>query len=160
MHCPRCGSDALIGQPFCRSCGLNLETVSELLTEQPPANQNANLTRIHDKQVKLERWANLAGLGAFGVILLLLAYTVVSEMILAGMVVPGVFVLLLATGVAVKIGLRLYARSLKQELKRVRSPLEVEATRSLTQLKGPESVTEHTTELLSRSDQESAISNQ
>jgi|SRR5215813_3256425 len=150
MHCPRCGSDALIGQPFCRSCGLNLEKVSELLAEQPPSNANTNLSRMHDRQVKLERWGLASGVGVFGVILLLLVYIIASKMIANGMFVPGVFVILVAAGVAVTVGLQLYAKSLKEELTRARPVIEIKTKPEPQPQLNAQSVTEHTTELLNK----------
>ena len=32
MHCPSCGVEANLEQRFCRSCGMDLETVSKLVT--------------------------------------------------------------------------------------------------------------------------------
>ena len=31
MHCPSCGAETTIDQRFCRSCGMDLETVSKLV---------------------------------------------------------------------------------------------------------------------------------
>ena len=31
MHCPSCGTDTTLDQRFCRSCGMGLETVSQLV---------------------------------------------------------------------------------------------------------------------------------
>lgn len=32
MHCPSCGAETTIEQKFCRTCGMDLETVSQLVT--------------------------------------------------------------------------------------------------------------------------------
>lgn len=32
MHCPSCGAETTIEQRYCRSCGMDLETVSKLVT--------------------------------------------------------------------------------------------------------------------------------
>jgi choline-glycine betaine transporter len=37
MHCPSCGIQAPTDQPFCRSCGLSLQLVSELVVRDFPA---------------------------------------------------------------------------------------------------------------------------
>jgi hypothetical protein len=31
MHCPSCGAETILEQKFCRSCGMDLETVSKLV---------------------------------------------------------------------------------------------------------------------------------
>ena len=36
MHCPNCGSVALIEQKFCRACGFGLEKVALLIAERAP----------------------------------------------------------------------------------------------------------------------------
>jgi hypothetical protein len=33
MHCPSCGADSNLEQRFCRSCGMDLETVSKLVAQ-------------------------------------------------------------------------------------------------------------------------------
>ena len=36
MHCPNCGSEAPMGQKFCRSCGFGLGKVARLIARQAP----------------------------------------------------------------------------------------------------------------------------
>ena len=33
MHCPSCGAESTLEQRYCRSCGMDLETVSKLVVE-------------------------------------------------------------------------------------------------------------------------------
>ena len=40
MHCPSCGREASIGQQFCRSCGMSLQPVSELLASEFPSTES------------------------------------------------------------------------------------------------------------------------
>src|SRR6185436_20200506 len=44
MHCPSCGITASPDQQFCRSCGMNLETVGKLV-EQHSGSVSSSLTR-------------------------------------------------------------------------------------------------------------------
>ena len=154
MHCPRCGADALVGQQFCRSCGLNLEKVAELLAEQPPAALDANLAHVHLRQRRLEHWAGIAGLTVTSLVLISLIYLVISEMMIkSGKIAPGLFLLILIIGGAFMLGLQGYAKSLKQRLTNqhsVNNLLHTGATKQLNlHRESTNSVTEHTTELLS-----------
>src|SRR5215216_6097742 len=50
MHCPNCGKQTSLNQKFCRSCGMNLETVSRVLTEHlSVADPDKLVARVNDK---------------------------------------------------------------------------------------------------------------
>lgn len=34
MHCPNCGTQAIVEQKFCRACGLDLQAISQLVAKQ------------------------------------------------------------------------------------------------------------------------------
>jgi NMD protein affecting ribosome stability and mRNA decay len=64
MHCPRCGTNATVGQQFCRSCGLNQEKVTELLGDElsvEPLSSNEERARLRERQRKFEQWGGIAG---------------------------------------------------------------------------------------------------
>jgi uncharacterized Zn finger protein (UPF0148 family) len=62
MHCPRCGVNATVGQQFCRSCGLNLEKVTELLGEEAESLSSIDeRARLRERQRKFEQWAGITG---------------------------------------------------------------------------------------------------
>jgi uncharacterized integral membrane protein len=154
MHCPRCGSDAVVGQQFCRSCGFNLEKVAELLGEQPPALLSSDLVRAQQQQRRLEHWASVGGLAMILLVVLMVIYLVVSEMMIkSGKIGVGLLLLLLFLGGAVMAGLQGYSKTLKQRLANQRAgsglDLPAGATKQLDAHREPvESVTERTTELL------------
>lgn len=84
MFCPSCGANNSTEQKFCRTCGMNLETVSETLLSQFPNAQHATL----QKQEKMLEWfgnyvfggfAIVVGLGAIGLIV-----GVIVTMVLSG----------------------------------------------------------------------------
>ena len=152
MHCPRCGDQASAGQQFCRSCGLGLDQVAELLGEsvarETPGDE---ISRLKNLQHKHEKWSGIAGLITFGVILLTLIVLVFSGMILVGrmMIIPGSLLILLACGAGVMGYFQTSAKSLKRklaesQLPQSKTPLSIELPRSLGG-----SVTDRTTALLS-----------
>jgi hypothetical protein len=157
MHCPRCGTSATVGQQFCRSCGLSLDKVAELLgNELPLEPSRANeIARLRERQRKFQEWGGIAGLITFGLILLLMIIVVFSQMILKGrsMIIPGTLLILLAIGAAVMGLFQTYSKSLKEKLET--PPLsgrpEAEETRRLDSYREPlPTITERTTELLAQ----------
>jgi hypothetical protein len=154
MHCPRCGTNATIGQQFCRSCGLNLEKVAELLGNEPaePASLIDERARLRERQRKFEQWGRIAGLVTFGMILLTLVVIAFSAMILKGgaIVIPGLLLILLAIGAGVMGLSQTYSKSLKAKLEEKPLPRTgSDETRKLEMYREPvPTVTDRTTELL------------
>ena len=121
MHCPRCGTNATVGQQFCRSCGLSLEKVAELLGDELAAEPSSSIderTRLRERQQKFEQWGGIAGLITFSLILLLMIVVVFHQMILKGgaIVIPGLLLILLAIGAAAMGLFQTYSKSLKEKL--------------------------------------------
>lgn len=121
MHCPRCGTNATVGQQFCRSCGLSLEKVAELLGDDltvEPSSSIDERARLRERARKFEQWGGIAGLVTFGLILLLMIIVVFSQMIMKGraMVIPGLLLILLAIGAAAMGLFQTYSKSLKEKL--------------------------------------------
>lgn len=83
MFCPSCGATNSTEQKFCRTCGMNLETVSETLLSQFP---NAQQITLQKQEKMLERFGNyvfggfavVIGLGAIGLIVGVILAMVVS----------------------------------------------------------------------------------
>ena len=156
MHCPRCGTNATIGQPFCRSCGLSLEKVAELLGNELPlaaSTRQNELARLRERQQKFQEWGGIAGLITFGLILLLFIIVVVSQMILKGgaLIGVGMLLILLAIGAGVMGLFQAYSKSLKEKLANppLPKPDESREGRKLqTYREAVPSVTDRTTELL------------
>jgi len=157
MHCPQCGTSATAGQQFCRSCGLNLEKIEELLGEQFLAKRSLpadDPAKLRERQHKLERWAGIAGLSTFGLILVTLIVIITREMFVkGGKILPGLFLILIAIGAALMGGFMTYSKSLKEKL--LSRPLppptrsESDETPKLESYREPvPSVAERTTELL------------
>jgi hypothetical protein len=159
MHCPRCGANATVGQQFCRSCGLNLEKVVELLGDElsvEPLSSNEERARLRERQRKFEQWAGITGLVTFLLILLTLIVVVFSQMILKQrvLVIPGLLLILLAIGAAVMGLFQTYSKSLMAKLANPTRPRPIDVpgpneTRKLEAYREPvPAVTEGTTELL------------
>jgi hypothetical protein len=159
MHCPKCGAKATENQKFCRSCGMNLEAVSVLLTDHLTPSE---LTLL-DRQRKIDRWRSFARAGtiAVGAVALtsLLIYELAIEDTLLDVLII-VIALLVVIGAAVATSLRIYSESLRGKLRRgeasgADSPLDAAPDRNTTAsgltpgaLEAPPGITEHTTELL------------
>jgi hypothetical protein len=157
MHCPRCGTNATVGQQFCRSCGLNLEKVTELLGEEVELSSSIEeRARLRERQRKFEQWGGIAGLVTFGLILLTLIVVVFSQMILKqrALVIPGLILILLAIGAAVMGLFQTYSKSLMSKLANPPRPRaadlpESHETRKLDAYRERvPTITDRTTELL------------
>lgn len=159
MHCPRCGTNATIGQQFCRSCGLNLEKVAEFLGDEltvEPSSAIDERARLRERQRKFEQWGGIAGLITFGLILLTLIVVVFLLMVLKGgaIVIPGLLLILLAIGAGVMGLFQAYSKSLKAKLEekplsRAAGRPEPDRLREIDVYREPvPTVTDRTTELL------------
>ena len=61
MYCPNCATQASADQKFCRSCGLSLQMISQMLTGQFPATESDRalveiVERIQSHRDKMKRW--------------------------------------------------------------------------------------------------------
>ena len=158
MHCPRCGAIATVGQTFCRACGFSLEKVAELLGEQlavQPTPGN-DVARLRERQQKLERWAGIAGLSTFALLLLTLMLVVFNQMNMKGGAIAwaGLLIILFTMGAAIMGGFQTYSKSLKEKLAQRPLPAPTEQPRAdtverLAPYREPlPSITDRTTELL------------
>jgi hypothetical protein len=156
MHCPRCGTNATVGQQFCRSCGLSLEKVAELLGDELPleaSSRQHELARLREQQRKFQEWGGIAGLITFSLILLLFIIVVVSQMILkgGGLIGVGLLLILLAIGAGIMGVFQAYSKSLKEKLANppLPKPDESREGRKLQAYREPvPTITDRTTELL------------
>jgi hypothetical protein len=153
MHCPRCGTPAVVDQQFCRACGLGLDKVAELLgaellNESPPASDRAHL---RERQRKFEHWAGIAGLTTFALVLLLFIAIVFTQIVIHGgaLSILGIVLILLALGAAAMAGFQVYSKSLKAKLDENSLPRSDTPPSISGAPLPPASVSEGTTELLS-----------
>ena len=155
MYCPNCSSEASTDQKFCRSCGMELQAVAELIRDQSPALKCARTGEaIFPWQRTMLVWgfvAMLVGV-AVGAGLKVLAK---ENIHLLGTVTPYVSVIAMLVAL-LGIGLMCYpflqAVFVKPN-KGSRSSKPPEATTDLrTDLlnAAPASIAEHTTEFLER----------
>ena len=160
MHCPRCGTSATVDQQFCRSCGLNLEKVAELIGEEllAPNSETANdLARLRERQQKLEQWGGIVALSTVGIMFLTLVVIIIRGMILGTTaILPGAFFIALVIIASVMVWLLSSAKSLKDKLAArpltASSQIKAKDTQELYPYREPvESITDRTTELLNES---------
>jgi len=159
MHCPRCGTSAAVDQPFCRSCGLNLEKVAEFLGEElvaPHPETTTHLVRLRERQQKFEQWGGIVALST-GIMFLTLAVIIIRGMILGTTaLLPGAFFISLIIIASVMVSLLSYSKSLKGKLAArplpASSQLPAKDTEELYPYRKPlDSVADRTTELLTSS---------
>lgn len=70
MHCPVCGTVFTEDLKFCRSCGMNVETISQAVSEHLAATGAAQAPRSREKQ--FVRWGMIMGLCGAGPLLLMI----------------------------------------------------------------------------------------
>lgn len=158
MHCPNCGSKASDTQKFCRSCGMGLEKVHHLLTQEVSPAELSHQSRLR----RFERLRNIVGGMAFATLAMTLLVVFIREIKLniergSPELWPAVIGLLILLGVISSLTLTVYTASLRGKRSGLRKealgvsdatvtkelPDEVEYIRIA-------SVTEGTTEILER----------
>ena len=157
MHCPNCGTRASDSQKFCRSCGISLEKVHHLLTQELSTAELSHQRRLH----RVERLRNIIGGGAFATIAITLLVVFIREIkanIEKGSpeLWPVVIGLVILVGMIIALLLTIYAATLKEKLggrrmKEAVGSLDATATRELADEREYEeiaSVTEGTTKKL------------
>lgn len=72
MYCPNCGTKGESDRNYCRSCGLRLDTVADVVAGQLPSAENAALARRR-KMVKKLGLGSLSIAGSIGLMTLIFA---------------------------------------------------------------------------------------
>jgi hypothetical protein len=70
MFCPNCGANIETKQNYCRSCGLKLDSILRVITEQIPSKEYARLQRRKELFERLG-FVSLSGFGLLGISLFL-----------------------------------------------------------------------------------------
>jgi RNA polymerase subunit RPABC4/transcription elongation factor Spt4 len=155
MHCPQCGTIATPGQQYCRSCGLSLEKVAELIGAALTVETGDDeIARLKELQRKHENWGGIAGMVAFGLVIALFVFLVVSQIMMKGglLILLGSLLILLAIGALTMVYFHASAKSLKEKLAEKKlSPASTQPATEMTDRRPLISITENTTELLSAS---------
>jgi len=139
-----------------------VEKIADLLGEQlavEPAPGDETV-RLRERQQKFERWAGIAGMTIFGVIILATILIVFQQMILkgGGVALAGLLIILLMIGAGLMGGLQTYSKLLKEKLAKPRLPAPrdsrpAETTGQLGPYREPvASITDRTTALLAEPD--------
>jgi hypothetical protein len=115
MHCPSCGTEAPVGQKFCRACGLSLDRFAELLAELLPDVEDENVARARRRLRQLERALKIAGWTA-GVALGILFASLGILTMVQRHVGGGIFLLLFGVGIIAGMLLISYQASLNKKV--------------------------------------------
>src|SRR6266705_3137267 len=69
MYCPNCSAEASTAQKFCRSCGMELQSVAELINDQTPIVKpvSSGEPGVHARQRAMLIWGLIITFGAAAV---------------------------------------------------------------------------------------------
>ena len=117
MHCPNCGTKASDSQKFCRSCGISLEKVHYLLTQELSTAELSHQKRLH----RVERLRNIIGGMAFATIAITLLVVFIREIKVniekgSSELWPVVIGLVILVGLIITLSLTIYSTSLREKL--------------------------------------------
>jgi hypothetical protein len=161
MFCPNCGRTNSEEQRFCRSCGLSLERIAQLVVEQLPAQELDK--RLRARQRLVERLVHIVGGSAIAIVVGAVLWGIIYEVIIVkGEVLGGSIFLAVVVGLILSALLAIYNDSLakasgKRHLLKVIIPSPEKNTAALLPESSVElmpSVTERTTELLAAEKQD------
>jgi hypothetical protein len=79
MHCPSCGAETNLEQRFCRSCGMDLETVSKLVAEYSSP-ENLKLEKSLTQKTNQQRMYESIKWGMISLILGMAALVIVKTL--------------------------------------------------------------------------------
>ncbi len=82
MHCPNCGTETASGQKYCRSCGLNLEKIAELVAEQLPERRAPADLEKGAWQRYAERVGLLILLSGAGIFFLAICWAIIGKIMI------------------------------------------------------------------------------
>jgi hypothetical protein len=142
MYCPSCGNQNSEGQRFCRSCGLRLETISQVVDhelQQIPDFVPEPAPGFSWKSIFFTAWYYGLFLIALGLIIITVGTKIIGEQLVADI---GSVMSLLGVGLLVSRGILLLKGTLAQPPRQL--PKKTETTPLLEQ-KEPASVTDFTT---------------
>ena len=158
MFCPNCGSKNSTEQSFCRSCGLNLERISESILEQLEKSDRiapSKISKFFETLGKLG-FGGLIGAGLAGIFFIIV--TIFNKFILTGQIdkiIIGIVFIIFIISAVLGLAYVIYLESEKEKKKKISAirdnEIEAKDTNKLLEEKPFEpimSVTERTTDLI------------
>ena len=122
MFCPNCGTETEAGQKYCRACGLSVEKLAGLISEQLPAGALAvstpdEVARLLRRKRGVERLLVGIGLTAGSVFVISLVVMIVVKIIIAkGHLLQGGLLLAFILAAAAALALVFYRETLAESL--------------------------------------------
>jgi zinc-ribbon domain len=115
MHCPNCGTEAPVGQKFCRVCGLSLDRFAQLLAELLPDVEDENVAQARQRLRQLEKVGKIAGV--IGALAILIFFTSVGIYVInTGNIGPGILLLVIGFSSIAALWLTTYYNSLHKKV--------------------------------------------
>ena len=111
MHCPSCGSMSSGNQQFCRLCGLDLEKISQFLSEQ----LSATPSELDEKRRMLERTGSYLLTGSLAFLYVAICWVIIDQIIIGGgQALAGIALLIIFTGLGLGGLLKSYSSFLRR----------------------------------------------
>jgi hypothetical protein len=104
MFCPNCGSESRAAQRFCRSCGLRLDTIDEVVKQELKESKVEPVTRSWLRIIFVTAWHYGLFLLALGMVITGVGKKIVNEQLIADI---GTLMSVLGVGLLVSRGILL-----------------------------------------------------
>jgi len=122
MFCPNCGTGGESGQKYCRACGLDLNKVQSLVSEQLPAgtlekSTPEEVSRLLKRKRSVERALVSIGLTGAAVFVVSIVLTIIIKIVIGkGEFLKGGILLSFIIAAAVALALVFYRETLTESL--------------------------------------------
>lgn len=131
MFCPNCGANNSTEHKYCRSCGLNIEKIGEILLQQIPSAESAELMKRH-KNIEKIGTIGLTGIGIVGLFGIgAMIYSILIKMILSGTnIIGGIIIITFLIFAVMSLIYVVYMKALEDTEKKLKRAKKIEVFES------------------------------